>query len=304
MTLQEAYLLFDVPSACTYVNLRQKYLHYMLQHHPDRGGDPFMYRLLQHAYQLIRSSRRDLRDPLSVENADEKKLYTRWSTVLQEYTARRQETAHEPVDDTKDDTKGDTKDARFFTSDEFNHHFEKRYHAPLVFAQDAVELREARHLILTDSDANVSGRSRQVGDYILTAWKDQMDHAIQPTYEYHNQELNQGNCTRIQHNSSCQISCTDIVEAYRPSLLPDTTTATDPPLTSPSAPLLSPSELLQKRNDEVTEWIQSNTRPDVDEHLKKPETVDQDQFDFETLLSGINHLLCHTPSSIPSASTT
>jgi hypothetical protein len=183
MTLPEAYQLMDLPRAATYAQVRKKFLEMVLLHHPDRGGDAFIYRLIQHANQTIcnahKEFRRDERDG-------------RWTSILDEMKQRRNA---DPELKSDEQTLLDT-----FSIDSFNKSFESKRNG---LFEEPLELREARKQVLLGSTIG-----QEVSHFVLTEFK-LPDDTLQLTTPLDGSRVNQ---TMIRGPTPC----TDVLEAWNP----------------------------------------------------------------------------------------
>lgn len=150
LTLPESYELFGVSKSCSMDTLRRRYRHLVVRSHPDRGGDPLLFRLVQSAFATISRSRRELRKDVVPDE--------QWSRILDEVIERRRDPVlvHEyhPM-----------------TSEEFHRTFEQHHHAPLSFADDPMEMREARRALMR-GDRIVDTQPAHMCEFILHKWQD------------------------------------------------------------------------------------------------------------------------------------
>lgn len=183
MTLPEAYQLMDLPRAATYPLVRKRYLDMVLMHHPDRGGDPFIYRMIQQANRTICQAHKEFRK----DERDD-----RWSTILDEMQQRR---------NADPELKSDEHVLfEAFSIDTFNKTFDSKRNG---LFDEPLELREARKQVLLGSTIG-----QEVSAFVLTEFK-LPDDTFQLTTPLDGTRLNQ---TMIRGPTPC----TDVLEAWVP----------------------------------------------------------------------------------------
>ena len=53
MTKSQAFRVLGLPAACTRPDVRRAYMQLARKHHPDKGGDESMFRLVQESYERV-----------------------------------------------------------------------------------------------------------------------------------------------------------------------------------------------------------------------------------------------------------
>ena len=254
MTVAEAYVVLQVPKSSSLAEIRKKYLQLVLQNHPDRGGDAFVYRLVQHAYQLIQQSQREWRR----EDRDD-----RWATILDELHLRRGGEMKE----------SDEQFVQIQNIQQFNQLLESRHHAPLLFENDPPELREARKQVLNGTQIG-----KEASTFILAEWKAPEDAMSSTTFSTHPVDVPRMIHTQI----SGQLPVTDIIEAFQ-----------DPPApveeTQYQHSLISLEEIQTRRQQQESEFVMESKTSSVP--LPDPSVPDIPQQEFDSILNQLHHRL-------------